>query len=250
MRVGFSKITITPPLPVQMAGYGVERPANAIADELHARALVCEHEGRTVALLTADLLWLERRHLRVLRQRVEELTGIPGDHFMAAASHTHSGPDTMDWFHFAPVDPQWLQVLLRQLAGAVYLATQNLRPARLERHVGEVGIAVNRRVHSAREGYRIGMNLDGPVDQTLTALRILDEEGAYLGAVLHHATHPVVLGGASRVISADWPGEMCRLVEATLGGTCLFVNGACGDINPRVGAGRTYAEVLRVGRQA
>ncbi|MCC7495729.1 MAG: neutral/alkaline non-lysosomal ceramidase N-terminal domain-containing protein [Fimbriimonadaceae bacterium] len=251
MRVGFASSVITPPLPVQLAGYGCERPAEGVADELRARALVCEHDGRTVALLAAELLWLERRHLRLLRPLVTELCGIAGDDLMVACTHGHSGPDTMDWFHFAPVDPGWLQVLLRQLAGTVYVASRNLRPAAVEALVGAVPIGVNRRVNTIREGFRLGHNESGPVDQTLTVLRVTDREsGALLGSVVHHATHPVVLGGQSRVISGDWCGELCRQVEASVGGSCLFVNGACGDINPRVGAGRTYAEMLRVGRQA
>lgn len=250
MRIGFGQVTITPPLPVQLAGYGCERAGNAIADDLHARALVCEHEGRTVALLTVDLLWLERRNLRALRAMVEELCGIAPSDLMVCCSHTHSGPDTIDWFAFAPVDQQWLQTLLRQLAGAVFVAWRDLRPARIEKLVGETVIGVNRRVHKEREGFRMGANLAGPVDQTLTVLRILDEDDTLIGSVLHHATHPVVLGGKSLVISADWPGEACRLVEREVGGTCLFVNGAAGDINPRIGVGRSYAEVLRVGRQA
>jgi len=250
MQVGFAKVTITPPLPVQLAGYGVERTATGVADQLHARAMVCEQDGRRVGLLCADLLWVERRHLKVLRERVGAIAGIAPDDLMVCASHTHSGPDTMDWFHFAPVDPLWLHALLKQLASAVFLAAANVQQARLEQLVGEVEIGVNRRVHKEREGFRIGVNTEGPVDHTLTVLRCTSPDGTLLGSVLHQATHPVVLSGQSTVVSADWPGVACRTVEEVMGGCCLFINGACGDINPRVGPGRVYAEVVRLGRQA
>jgi len=236
LQIGFAKVTITPPLPVQLAGYGVERTGTGVADQLHARAMVCEQDGRRVGLLCADLLWLERRHLKVLREQVAAITGIAPQDLMVAASHTHSGPDTMDWFHFAPVDPQWLHALLKQLASAVFLAAGKLTEARLERLVGAVEIGVNRRVHKEREGFRIGVNTAGPVDHTLTVLRCTAPDGRLLGSVLHQATHPVVLSGQSTVISADWPGVACRTVEQVTGGCCLFVNGACGDINP--GSGR------------
>ena len=249
MQVGFAKVTITPPLPVQLAGYGVERTGTGVADNLQARAMVCEEDGHRVALLACDLLWLERRHVKVLRERVAEIADVAPDSLMVAASHTHSGPDTMDWFHFAPVDPKWLHALLKQLASAVFLAAGNLREAKLERLVGQVEIGVNRRVHKEREGYRLGVNTEGPVDHTLSMLRVTADDGTLLGSVMHQQTHPVVLSGQSTVVSGDWPGEACRVVEQTLGGCCLFVNGACGDINPRVGPGRLYSEVLRVGRQ-
>lgn len=250
MLAGAAKVTITPPLPVQLAGYGCERLGIEVADDLHARALVVEHEGRRVALVACELLWLERRNLEVLRPMVGERCSIAADDLMVCCTHTHSGPDTIDWFHFAPVDQQWLHTLLKQIAGAVWLASQRLQPATFELHTGEVPIAVNRRVCTEREGFRLGHNPGGPVDQTLTTLRVRNEEGGLVASVVHHATHPVVLGGQSVVVSGDWCGEACRVVERTLGGVCLYVNGACGDINPRVGAGRTYAEVLRVGRQA
>jgi len=40
------------------------------------------------------------------------------------------------------------------------------------------------------------------------------------------------------------------MVEDTVGGTCLFVNGCAGDVNPEVGVGRSYGEMLRVGARA
>jgi hypothetical protein len=249
MQVGFAKVSITPPLPVQLAGYGVERTGTRVADELHARAMVCEQDGRRVALLTADLLWLERRHLKVLRERVSEITGIAPDDLMVCASHTHSGPDTMDWFHFAPVDSQWLHALIAQLASAVFLAQQRLATATVELVQGELDIGINRRQFNS-DRVVIGQNERGVYDRAFTGLRVKGEAGDLLASVVHYACHPVILGADNTRVSGDWPGWMCRIVEAELGGVCLFINGPAGDINPRLGCGRSYAEMVRVGQRA
>lgn len=252
MRAGAASVDITPPMPAWLCGFGVDnRVATEVADDLHARALVVEHEGRAVALVACELLWLERRNVQVLRRLIEESCGLaPGD-VMVACTHTHSGPDTIDWWKtHPPVNQEWLNTLLRQIAGAVYLAQQRLRPARLETHSGHATLGVNRRKRAERGPVQMTANPEGPVEQALTTLRVVGDDGGLLASVVHHATHPVVLAGASLVVSGDWPGELCRTVEQALGGVCLYVNGACGDINPRAGVGRSYAEMLQVGRQA
>jgi hypothetical protein len=60
-RAGFAKVPITPPLGVELAGYGVYlgRRATEVHDDLFARALALEDdEGERVLLLSLDLLGL------------------------------------------------------------------------------------------------------------------------------------------------------------------------------------------------
>jgi hypothetical protein len=44
--------------------------------------------------------------------------------------------------------------------------------------------------------------------------------------------HPTTLGPSNRLISPDWPGHLKRTVEAITGATCLFAQGATGNIGP------------------
>ncbi|MBI5832025.1 MAG: hypothetical protein HZB16_06910 [Armatimonadetes bacterium] len=249
MRAGIAKGFITPPLPVQLAGYGIERVCTEVADELAARALVVEQDGRRVALLSAELLWLERRHVRVIRDHVARLCGLAPDDVMVSVIHTHAGPDTLDWYDFAPVEPAWLGTLLRQLAGLVWLACQRLRPVRAELTFGHLPIGINRRQFGPN-GCFIGEDPERPYDERATGLRLLDDDGRLYASVVCGTAHPVSLGSAEALVSGDWPGLMCRMVESTLGGTCLFVNGACGDINPQMWGVRGYQTMQRIGHRA
>ena len=97
MRAGAAKTVITPPLPIQLAGHKGKRIAIGIAEDLHARAVVCQDADRKIALVSADLLWLGREHVQRIRNVVEERADIPARNVFIACTHTHSGPDTLDF---------------------------------------------------------------------------------------------------------------------------------------------------------
>jgi neutral ceramidase len=49
---------------------------------------------------------------------------------------------------------------------------------------------------------------------------------------VHYSAHPTILAGGNRIINPDYPGPVRRIVEASLGGLCLFLQGSPGDIGP------------------
>jgi len=61
--------------------------------------------------------------------------------------------------------------------------------------------------------------------------RVVD--GQPLATLVNLACHATVLGPKNSAVSADWPGVMRREVEAAIGGRCLFLQGAAGDLNPK-----------------
>lgn len=73
-----------------------------------------------------------------------------------------------------------------------------------------------------------------PVDPAVMVLRLDRTDGSPLAIVVNYACHPVVLGPGNLLYSADYRGEMMRVVETSLEGNplCMFVQGAAGDINP------------------
>ncbi|MEJ5299191.1 MAG: hypothetical protein WHZ52_14270, partial [Armatimonadota bacterium] len=58
-----------------------------------------------------------------------------------------------------------------------------------------------------------------------------------IGTIFNYACHAVTLGGENRLVTGDWPGEVCRRLEADFGGVALFLQGCCGDLNPRIRGG-------------
>jgi hypothetical protein len=249
MRAGVGSVIITPPLPVQLAGHKGRRIATNINDDLKSKAIVFEDADRRVAMVSVDLLWLDREQIHHIRQLIESETGIPSQNILIACTHTHSGPDTLDWYEFAPlVDRNWLYVLSRQIAGSAYIAANALEPAKTQHGKTLVKIGWNRRLQTER-GVERHPNPAGFADHSLDVLSIIRANGTFIGNIIRHNTHPVVLGSDSLSISRDWCGCATDVVEDSVGGCCLYFSGACGDVNPICWTNSTVAEMTRLGKQ-
>ncbi len=122
------------------------------------------------------------------------------------------------------LDDALTDVTARAIAGAVAAANRTLRPAVLKAGRGSVdSVSQNRRDPA------------GPTDD---ALRVLlfdapDPRDGAVAAVVSFACHPTVLFSSNMEISADYAGHAVRTVQRIIGDApVLFVNGACGDVNP------------------
>jgi len=139
---------------------------------------------------------------------------------MVAAIHSHTAPSVLQFRGWGPPDPEYSRYLGRQIAGAAGAAVRRLTPVRL---------AMGRTEHTALAWNRTGR---AEVDPTVDVLRLDRESGGPLAVLVHYACHPVILGPKQQ-ISADYPGAMRRfLKEQYPGAAIMFLNGACGDIDP------------------
>ncbi len=166
---------------------------------------------------------------------------------MICCSHTHSGPPGYAVEVSHAIDRAYAAYLPFRLAGAVRLANDNFRPARLGHGSGEAAIATNRRQVIGEGRTILGANPDGPLDREVGLLRIDSAEGDPLATLLNYACHPVILGPSSLVVSADFVGRTREVVEGATGAPMLFVQGACGDINPLGGVTEDYRGCERLG---
>jgi len=72
-----------------------------------------------------------------------------------------------------------------------------------------------------------------PLDPTVNALIIKDEQGKTRAVLVNYACHPSILGPDNYEYSADYPGAMRREIESQIpGAMALFIQGGAGDINP------------------
>jgi len=268
LRAGTAKIEITPPLTIPHLGY-VPRQAffEGVHDPLHARALVVDDGRRLAAVVAADAIGFssgimgEGRHFRrEVGRAVEERTGIGSEAMLLAASHAHSTPETLDITPLFEVGGavEWLEVLCGQLAAAVAEAKEGMQPAWLKIGRGRAeGIAANRRQvlqdgsfwqpSSGKPARPVART--GQVDEEVGAVLVEFEDGTY-SVPTNFACHPVSVQ-VQPLVSADYPGVACRLVETAASGCrhCLFTQGADGDINPlRGGQRKDFGDVERYGQ--
>ncbi|MFH1968687.1 MAG: hypothetical protein ABIJ53_00035, partial [Verrucomicrobiota bacterium] len=85
------------------------------------------------------------------------------------------------------------------------------------------------------------------MDNELTVLDFESKEGKK-ALLVNFACHPVIMQ-VQPMISADYPGALTRMVEESLppGSLCLFLQGACGDINPLNDDTRNFDDVEKTG---
>jgi hypothetical protein len=242
-RAGVAKVNITPELPIWLSGYGGRnKPAATKHDDLWAKALVLEDAaGHRAALVTMDLVGIDRALSRAVCQRIETKYKLPRASIALATSHTHSGPvirgNLMPMFNLdedqARRVTEYKTKLADLLADVVGEAIDSLKPAKLECGIGEVGFAVNRRTNPEGqvEKLRDEGKLKGPIDHELPVLTVRSDDGELKAVVAGYACHATVL--ADYFVSADWPGAAQSEIERRHPGvTALFFAGCGGDQNP------------------
>ncbi|MBN1673220.1 MAG: neutral/alkaline non-lysosomal ceramidase N-terminal domain-containing protein [Kiritimatiellae bacterium] len=244
-QAGCAREPITPPLGVGLAGYFHERIAKRVRDELYANALVIRNDRTAVALVSCDLCTVTAAVAGPAKARIAKACGIPPDHVLICATHTHTGPEVRTQ-RAVKQDARWIAALPRRIAAAVRKACKHAGPATVRLGSTEAeGIAHNRLVRlkdgtekfyrgNDRRQVRNTVGDAGPVDTSLQTLSLVGEDGTLRGLAVNFAVHPDVIGGGSAdFISADWPGEMARNVRAVYGerAVCAFLQGTAGDIN-------------------
>jgi len=207
-----------------MDGYALRRGvALAVHDDLHARAVVLEGSGGSAAIVSLELLYPPPGLAESVRDEVEDRVGVPADAVVVAAVHTHSGPAVVG-VHSLDDDGAlraYLEALPSLVSSAVVEASRRMVECSVRRGSGRLdGWTVNRR--RPREG---------PLDNEVAALSLVSGRRP-VATLVNFACHAVVLGHNNLLISADYPGAASLTVERLLGGVCLFLTGACGDVNP------------------
>ena len=220
-----------------MDGYGSRREASqGVHDPLFARAVVLESAGQSCAIVSCDLLGLHEDITRQVRHQVREETGIPEQAIVLAATHSHAGPAGLRGGMFSRLDERLAETLVRQLSGLVHSSIEQRRPAALRLGSAVVDtVSMNRR------------HPDWPIDPLLRVVLIEGEDGRPIASLLNFACHATVLSGSNHLLSGEFPGAACRLLLAQTGAPCVYLNGACGNVNP-VWIKQDFESVERVGQ--
>lgn len=233
-----ARTDITPPPGIAHANWGAQSHERAAGVDmtLWATALALSDGETTVVVVDLDVLYLWPEDARRVREAVADVTDLPTSNVRVSYTHTHSGPslnrDTWANAGVKMIDP-YIAALEDDVSGVAWKAVRDLEPARLAAGSGTCDIAVNRRFPRPEDGEIIvGRNPDGPVDHGVGVLRIDTFDGDPLATVVNYACHPITVGPDNDLITPDFPGQTKRTVESATGSTCLFLQGATGDVGP------------------
>ncbi len=259
LKAGVDRIIITPPRGIYLIGYsGRKGGAEEVHSDLTSTALILDDGNEKLVLISLDLLALNRETVDAIKRGITARLGTAANSIRLFCSHTHSGPiawppykpaikDRMKYYLYRlmlsaeePLSTKGIMTnyfycdwLVKSIIASATRAEANLMDAEINHARTECSIGINRRERLPDGTTVIGWNKEGTVDRSVDILRV--SSGAKpVVTIVNYACHACVLGEESNVISADWPGAMRARVEKELGGLCMFIQGACANINPDV----------------
>lgn len=224
LRVGTASADITPPVGVELCGYGfyLRRAATGVLDRLMTRALYAESDSGRALFIGNDLIGVDAELTRRTRALCRKHLGVPEEALMLVGTHTHSGPATIPIYGCGESDPQYYEHLPYVWLDVARRAMAETRPARLRLARGPIDpVGYDRHDDS------------GPVDRELR-IACFEVGERPVALLVNHSAHGVMFGRENTRISADWPGVLQRCLETALpGAAAIFVQGSCGTINCR-----------------
>lgn len=239
MLIGFSSANITPSFGMEVPGGMSKRFTRGLHDDCLMTAAVFDDGQNAVALVGVDALSVRHSMCEQARAIIAEETGIPPEHVMFGASHTHSGGPACRLFD-SESDPAYLEHMARQGATAVIDANRRKQELRLGVGVGEAkGVAFPRRwiMKDGTQRSHPGAereNMDHPqgeLDESVTVIGVADADSVLRGCVVNFTCHGTTGYGAG-MASADWIAALREDLRGVFGPDfgVVFLQGACGDV--------------------
>lgn len=248
--VGFGDVIITPTEPVPLGGCSFDsstRFFKNIFEDIHAISVaLTDEQGSSLLLVTMDLVRAYNQVVAAAREQLSQRLGIPRERIVITCTHTHSAPDLIN--QKEPSIQRYEPVLIEKVVEAGVQAWQDRKPACMS--VGKIAAPglnhVKHYKHTTAEGIvkYFGDNFGIPVydettchttdaDPTLRLIRFAREGGKDV-ILANFQAHPQLTGGPKSLnLSADYPGAFRNVLGAQLNCHVHFLQGACGNINPK-----------------
>ncbi|MBU4200366.1 MAG: hypothetical protein KKG09_10065 [Verrucomicrobia bacterium] len=217
---GYGESVITPPMGVELCGYGfyLQRRAETVLDDLKARAVCVSGGGTTLFLIACDLIGFDVATSDAIRKAIADEHHVPIANVLLACTHTHSGPASEFLRGFGEIAPEYVRRLPELTVAAARHAALDRGPCIMRMGSEEAApIGYNRRFKSFH-----------PINPNIAA--VIFERKHFPISLCAYACHAVTLG-LSTAVSADWPGAVVKAMEMD-GYRCVCFQGFCGDIDP------------------
>ena len=241
IQSGAAKTEITPDLkkhgPVYMDGFGNNRVATAVHDNLYARCMALSAGGQAVVLCGVDSIGLFVDYVDNIREELKKQLALKtkskahDPSVVVASTHDHEAVDTMGLWGPAQgqsgINEAYNGFVVERVAHAAVAAIRDLKPA----------IVTLAQAHPSDLDTLIHDDRPPEVhDAGVVVLRATTAKGKPIGTLVNWANHPETLGSKNTLITADYPHFLCAELEQRLEGVAVFLNGAVGGMQSPLGA--------------
>jgi neutral ceramidase len=252
LRAGVSEIELKPELGLA-TGDGAPH-AKGFLTPLFARALVLSNGHDEVAVVTLDLLGMDRPDAIRAARQVNELCGVPAQGIIMACSHTHVGPSMLptlhtyresfnpDWNKDAKArERAWVDTVVETIVDAVCKAKAELREASIGVVTADLPwLVFNRRRHTRNHGvwtHWMGIPKDqayrpeGPIDPDFGLFVVRDAGHRPMCMVWNFTGHNSFNFGDQ--YGADLSYTVQKALDERMGEhvPCLYTPGCSGNTN-------------------
>ncbi len=239
--VGFSRSDITPPIGIRNRNWGAS--TSDVATGIHrsfslsALAFRDVSQQRLLVIVAVDgTHWRRVDDWELLQKKALTALHLEPAQLIFNLSHTHSGPvltgshaDLAGGEHLA----RYLEDLAHALVTTCEEAIENLTPGSVDWSTGRSSVAVNRDLDLDGRAL-VGFNPAMPADDTVLVGRVCAADGSHVATVVNYACHPTTLAWENSDLSPDYIGELRATVESHTSAPCMFLQGASGDLSPRL----------------
>jgi hypothetical protein len=236
MKIGWTKIDITPEKPMPLAGYALRtKKSDGVLDRIYGRVLFLD----SVVIISLDLLIVDEKFWNEIAMKISTELGIPKDNIIVTATHTHSAPESSLSFLTSLWGINTEKDVIKEYQE---LVITRLIEASKELNFGDASLFAGNAIVEGVSSNRIDPN--GAVDRE--AVFLFDSKKN--GIAINFACHPTILSPSNNKISGDLAGAISRFFEEQFS-VALFLNGAAGNISTRfVRKSQGYEEVYRLAK--
>ena len=243
MLAGTAWAEITPDRPLPLLGQMHVRLGQSTHDPLTVNTVVFADGDQRLALISVDVCLLPDELVRSLQSACAQATGLPPSAIILVATHTHVAPCTTNLL-VGEADPAFLQQLEQATVTSVQRALANLEPVTLYAGRGYLEQMGWNRRGMRRDGscqmywgsWKADfVGLEGPRDGEVGVIWASKANGDVKVIIPSFATHPNCVEGES-YYSADLPGQVRRVLRATLGEEVgvVYLTGAAANTAPSI----------------
>lgn len=231
------------------AGFG-SKCTQGVKDDTWARAVVLRAGGKSVAMVSLDVVGFFNLEVQRIRQELRRrYPRVRVKEIMLSSTHTHEGVDTMGyWGQLAfGIDgkfPAYQAFIRSQVIDAIAEAYTAAEPASVRFGVGAYDMAIR------------DSRPPQVIDDEVVAAQFVGTTGNTIGTIVNWSNHPEAQGSNNPLISSDFAHMTRKVMEETFGGTSVYFSGSVGGLMtplgvniPGYGSSVSWERTYEIGRQ-
>ncbi|HZK39563.1 MAG TPA: hypothetical protein VFD23_05370 [Clostridia bacterium] len=229
---GFASAQIMPDLKAgktyYIAGHGSGHVMEGVLTPVSVSAVWLDcGSGKGFVWVSADIIGLTRVEVTKIRGMLDGFSKRTGCKFInISCTHSHSGIDTVGYWGKPNLlsmpsdgkDPAYMAMLFDKICEVCEKAYENREPGKL--YFGSISLP----------DAQLSKRMHGKLHDLLTRFRFVPDAAGNETWIVNYGGHPNTLGGANRLLSAEYPYFLRETVSEGCGANVLFGIGATGAL--------------------